>query len=89
MSTLRFFAVKETLNRVPVKVVEEKRRSELFGQNVYDQTKMRQTLTSDAYKSVANAIEKGSKIDRTIADQIASAQKSMMLFLKPLKIMAL
>ncbi|WP_055435843.1 glutamine synthetase III [Lacinutrix algicola] len=79
MSTLRFFAIKETLNRKPVVITEEKRRSEIFGQNVYDSKKMRQTLTSDAFVSLTNAIEKGGKIDRTIADQIASAMKDWAL----------
>ncbi|WP_044399246.1 glutamine synthetase III [Lacinutrix sp. Hel_I_90] len=79
MSTLRFFALKETLNRKPKKIVEEKRRSELFGQNVYSLSKMRQTLTSDAFESVTNAIEKGAKIDRNIADQIASGMKDWAL----------
>ena len=79
MSTLRFFAIKETLNRKPVVIKEEKRRSEIFGQNVYNSKKMRQTLTSDAFSSLTNAIEKGGKIDRTIADQIASAMKDWAL----------
>jgi len=79
MSTLRFFAIKETLNRKPVEIREEKRRSEIFGQNVYDSKKMRQTLTDDAFKSLSNAINKGGKIDRAIADQIASAMKDWAL----------
>ena len=79
MSTLRFFALKETLNRKPVKVKEDIRRSELFGSNVFNQATMRQSLTKDAYKSVKSAILKGSKIDRGIADQIASAMKDWAL----------
>ncbi|WP_452223787.1 glutamine synthetase III family protein [Lacinutrix chionoecetis] len=79
MSTLRFFAIKETLNRKPLLIKEDRRRSEIFGQNVYDIKKMRQTLTSDAFKSLNNAVEKGSKIDRNIADQIASAMKDWAL----------
>ncbi|RLJ61173.1 glutamine synthetase [Lacinutrix venerupis] len=79
MSTLRFFAIKETLNRKSVKIKEEKRRSEIFAENVYNTKKMRQTLTSDAFLSLTNAIEKGSQIDRAIADQIASAMKDWAL----------
>jgi len=79
MSTLRFFAIKETLNRKPVIIEEEKRRSQIFGQNVYNSNKMRQTLTSDAFISLTNAIDKGGKIDRVIADQIASAMKDWAL----------
>ncbi len=79
MSTLRFFAIQETLNRKPVKIVEKKRRSELFGKNVYNKSTMQQTLTKDAFESVSNAIEKGTKIERSIADQIASSMKDWAL----------
>ena len=47
MSTLRFFAIKETLNRKPLKITEKKKRSELFGQNVYSQAK---TLLDSGFK---------------------------------------
>ena len=79
MSTLRFFAIKETLNRKPIKIVEDIRRSDLFGKNVFNKSTMRQMLTKDAYNSVNNAIDKGAKIDRAIADQIASSMKDWAL----------
>ncbi|GAA4271138.1 glutamine synthetase III [Aquimarina gracilis] len=79
MSTLRFQALKETLNRSSVTVTETERRSILFGENVFNQTTMLQYLTKDAYTSVMDAIEHGSKIDRKIADQIASAMKEWSL----------
>jgi len=79
MSTLRFHAIKETLNRKPLKIVENERRSAIFGANVFNETTMRQSLTKDAYNSVMDAIEHGSKIDRGIADQIASAMKDWAL----------
>ena len=79
MSTLRFQALKETFNRATVAVDESTRRSELFGENVFNENTMRQYLTKDAYKSVMDAIENGTKIDRGIADQIASAMKDWSL----------
>ncbi len=79
MSTLRFHALKETLNRKPVKIEETGQRSSLFGANVFNEATMRQSLTKDAYKSVMDAIEKGTKIDRNIADQISSAMKDWAL----------
>ncbi len=79
MSTLRFQALKETLHRKPVIVTEAERRSVLFGNNVFNQTTMLQYLTKDAYSSVIDAIEHGSKIDRKIADQISSAMKEWAL----------
>ncbi len=79
MPTLRFKAIQETLNRTPNTIFEETRRSELFGKNVFNQSTMRQTLTKDAFVSVRNAIEKGAKIERSIADQIASSMKDWAL----------
>ena len=60
MSTLRFQAIRETFNRKPVNVTEPARRSSIFGKNVFNETAMRQFLTKDSFKSVMNAVEKGS-----------------------------
>ncbi|MBT8258155.1 MAG: glutamine synthetase III [Bacteroidia bacterium] len=75
MSTLRFHALKESLGREPEAITESQKRSELFGVNVFNESTMRQSLTKDAFKSVKAAVEKGAKIDRGIADQIAAAMK--------------
>ncbi|PKH52873.1 glutamine synthetase type III [Tenacibaculum sp. Bg11-29] len=79
MSTLRFSALKETLHRKPVFIEEKGRRSELFGENVFNTQTMRQYMTKDAYQSVMDAVEFGSKIDRKIADQIAVSMKDWAL----------
>ncbi len=75
MPTLRFFAIKETFNRVPVPVTEPARRSEIFGKNVFNTSAMRQYLTKDSFKSVMDAIETGAKIERHIADHISTGMK--------------
>lgn len=75
MPTLRFHAVKETFNRIPVKVDEPERRSAIFGKNVFNEAAMRQYLTKDSYNSVADAIENGTKIARNIADHISTGMK--------------
>ncbi|WP_196885361.1 glutamine synthetase III [Aureivirga sp. CE67] len=75
MSKIRFQALKETLDRKPVPIKEEKRRSQLFGEDVFDETKMRQYLTKEAFKGVMNAIQLGEKIDRSLANQVAAAMK--------------
>lgn len=75
MSTIRFAALQETLNRTAIKVVESEKRSVLFGKNVFNKHAMQQYLTRSAYESVMNAIEKGTKIDRKIADQVAVSMK--------------
>ena len=75
MSTIRFSALQETLNRKPIKIIETEKRSVLFGQNVFNKYAMQQYLTRAAYTSVMNAIDKGTKIDRKIADQVAVSMK--------------
>ena len=75
MSKIRFSALQEALNRSPIKVVENEKRSVLFGKNVFNKHAMQQYLTRSAYDSVMNAIDKGTKIDRKIADQVAVSMK--------------
>jgi len=75
MSTLRFHAIKETLTRTPLKIEEKERRSAIFGNNVFNEATMRQYLTKEAYISVMDAVEKGSKIERSVADHISTGMK--------------
>ncbi|XMO85469.1 glutamine synthetase III [Algibacter sp. AS12] len=79
MSTLRFHAIKESLKIKPILVEEKERRSDLFGKNVFNENAMRHYLTKDAFKGVMNAIKYGKKIDRNIADQVASSMKDWAL----------
>ena len=79
MSTIRFNALKETLNRVPLKITEEERKSEAFGKNVFNEHSMRQLITKEAFQSVMDATEFGKKIDRNVADQVAAAMKDWAL----------
>lgn len=82
MSNLRFKAL-ETLSfkdfrkdnaiEVPAKL------SELFCQNVFSEETMRSYLTKEAFTSIQNAIKKGTKIQRDVADQIAVAMKDWAL----------
>lgn len=75
MSTLRFHAIKETFKRQVIDVQEPARRSDIFGKNVFNDGAMRQYLTKDSYKSVKDAVENGSKIDRAVADHISTGMK--------------
>ncbi len=75
MATLRFQALKETLNRKPVKIEETDRRSELFGKNVFNEAVMRQFLTKEAFNSVMEANISGLKISRVVADHISTGMK--------------
>ncbi|HZW62092.1 MAG TPA: glutamine synthetase III [Flavobacteriaceae bacterium] len=75
MSTLRFHAITECLNRKPVVIQEEVRRSSLFGKNVFNENTMRQFLTKEAFTGVMDAIQNGTKINRVVADHISTAMK--------------
>jgi glutamine synthetase len=75
MSLTRFEALADSNNRTPIAIEEKGRRSDLFGNNVFNDKRMLQYLTKDALESVKNAISSGSKIDRKIADQVAEAMK--------------
>ena len=82
MSTLRFKALTElpfqnyrTENKVEVKG----KLSELFCQNVFSEDTMREYLTKEAFNSIQDAIKKGTKIQRHIADQVSVAMKDWAL----------
>ena len=75
MSTLRFHALKQVHLHKPLHIEEKVRRSEIFGANVFNESTMRQYLTKEAFESVMDAISKGSKIDRRIADHISTGMK--------------
>ncbi|MEA1787017.1 glutamine synthetase III [Arenibacter sp. GZD96] len=76
MTRLRFDAIAESFKRERITVEEKGRRSELFGTNVFNEQRMLQYLTKDAFESVKGAILSGSKIDRKIADQVAESMKA-------------
>jgi len=75
MSTLRFHALKQSLDRLPPSVDTGFKQSEIFGANVFGFKTMRQFLTKEAFNSLVRAVDKGDKINRSIADQIASSMK--------------
>ena len=79
MATLRFQALKEASNRIPVKFEEADRKSTLFGSNVFNEKAMKQYLTSDAFKGVSDAVQHGTKIDRKLAEYIAMGMKEWAL----------
>jgi glutamine synthetase len=77
MPTIRFAALQDSFNRKPLApTFPDKRVSEIFGAHVFNERTMRENLTPEAYQSVKQAMEKGSKINREVADQVASAMKT-------------
>jgi glutamine synthetase len=62
MSTLRFEAVKLSLDRKPINIIEPvARRSELYGLNVFNLSNIKHFLPKDAYVAVMDAINVGKK----------------------------
>ena len=79
MSKMRFFALQELANRRPLEVTTPSNKlSDYYGSHVFDRKKMQEYLPKEAYKAVVNAIEKGTPINREMADLIANGMKSMM-----------
>ncbi|MBN1417079.1 MAG: glutamine synthetase III [Bacteroidales bacterium] len=77
MAILRFRALEESMHRVPVKYEAPSNLiSDYFGMNVFDKKKMQKYLSAEAFEHVMEAIEKGARIDRKIADQVASGMKT-------------
>ena len=64
MSTLRFHALKQSLDRLPPKIDTGLKQSEIFGANVFGFKTMRQFLTKEAFDSLVRAVDKGDKINR-------------------------
>ena len=73
MSKMRFFALQELANRQPLEVTTPSNKlSDYFGSHVFDRKKMQEYLPREAYKAVTDAIEKGTPINREMADLIAN-----------------
>lgn len=53
----------------------EKQVTEIFGENVFDDSTMRQTLPKDVYKELRKTIDDGLPLNRKIADAVAHAMK--------------
>jgi len=78
MTNLRLQSIERVT--APKNAVEHKhpskKVSEIFGENVFTEKAMKEYLSEDAFDNVMIAIKTGQKIDRKIADQVASAIKS-------------
>ena len=77
MDTLRFKALEMTMTRKEhVVKFPDTKASEYFGELTFNKAAMREYLTEEAFTQVMNSIEKGERIDRKIADQVAAGIKA-------------
>jgi len=79
MATKRLNAYNDVLNRTPKSVELDGKLSDLFGTLVFHSDVMREYLPSDTYKSMMEVINTGARLDRKLADQVATAMKDWAL----------
>lgn len=77
MSSLRFPALQELSSEErKISHYNGKKITAIFGSNVFTGRTIREYLSDEAYKSLQASIKSGNKIDRKMADQIATGMKS-------------
>ncbi len=77
MENIRFKALETTLHRKVLKVESPKAKiSDYYAEMTFNKKVMREYLPEKAYMKVVASIEKGEKIERKIADQVAASLKS-------------
>ncbi|HBX50151.1 MAG: glutamine synthetase [Bacteroidetes bacterium RIFOXYA12_FULL_35_11] len=81
MITFRKNAIERALNRSPKNSLHDAKIkiSDLFGCNVFSKNAMKQYLSEEAYRSIMESVNKGTKIEYKLADQIATAMKTWAL----------
>jgi len=79
MATKRLAAYRDVLNRTPKAVDLDSKLSELYGTLVFHSEVMREYLPSETYKSINEAVNAGARLDRKVADQVATAMKDWAL----------
>ena len=75
MNKLRFQAIQDAVSRPPESFHSNQKKSTLFASHVFTKKTMRTFLTKQAFSEVDEAIVKGTKINRSIADHVAASMK--------------
>ena len=79
-NNLRFQVVEEAFKKHPVEVkVPSERPSEYFGKYVFTRQKMYKYLPKDVYDTMIDVMDKGARLDRSIADAVAAGMKQWAL----------
>jgi len=77
MAIIRFASLDKINERKPIHVdPPSKEVTDYFAKNIFDDTKMRNFLSRDAYDHVQRSIMKGTPIDRKMADAVAIGMKA-------------
>ena len=72
MESLRVKAISDLSSKDPVELDGSSKITAIFGENVFKLQTAREFLSDEAYKSLTGSIKGGKKIDRAVANQIAS-----------------
>ena len=75
MSSLRFKAIDNLTTVDGARMPGAAKITAIFGENVFTLKTAREFLSDEAYKSLLASIKGGKKIDRTVANQIASGMR--------------
>lgn len=75
MANQRMQAYYDVLHRTPKHIPFDGKISEVFSESVFHADVMREYLPTEAYKSMMEAMNNGTRLERRIADQVASAMK--------------
>ncbi len=77
MAILRFKALELVSQRKAQEIKQSSEKiSDYYGENVFGFDEMRATMSSDNFKRLQRTIESGEKVDRHLADAVASAMKT-------------
>ena len=73
---LRFKVVEEAFNKAAIQIEMPKERpSEFFGKYVFNKQKMKKYLSAQAYDQFVEVVEKGARLDRRLADEVAKGMR--------------
>src|SRR5246500_5081813 len=75
MSSLRFKAIDNLTTTAEASIPGSAKITGIFGENVFTHKTAREFLSDEAYKSLQASIKGGKKIDRAVANQIASGMR--------------
>lgn len=74
--SLRFKAISNLSTSEPTEVASSAKITAIFGSNVFTLKTAREFLSDEAYKSLTGSIKAGQKIDRAVANQIATGMRA-------------
>ena len=75
-NNLRFRVVEEAFKKKALDVEMPKERpSEYFGKYVFDKHKISKYLSKEVFKKLLEVVEKGFRLDTSIADEVAQGMK--------------